>query len=477
MVFSSHLFIFYFLPLALTASLLAPRRMWLGVLTIFSYVFYGWANPAFVLLMLLSTMIDYFCGLRIYESMTKRVRSGHTSRPRREKVFLWIAMTSNMTLLGFFKYFNFAAENYRSVTQWLGVSSPDFFLEVTLPLGISFYTFQSMSYTIDIYRGEAQAMRSFTGFAAFVSMFPQLVAGPIVRFQTVARQLRRPDRSWNAFARGVACFSLGLGKKVLLANPCGKVADTLFGVSDAGMMDSWLGLFAYSFQIYFDFSGYSDMAIGLGLMLGFRFPINFNAPYCARSITDFWQRWHITLSTWLRDNLYIPLGGNRFSLSRTYVNLFVVMLLGGLWHGASWNFVIWGSVHGLLLAAERAMPRRSLWSGWPHFAQVGVTFVIVSLLWVFFRAPDLPGAIEFYSRLFGWADVGALSHLVSGLVWKPLFIVSMLLASLVVWWSPTTMSWTHHLTASKASWSLAIFWLSVLMLGVQKFNPFIYFIF
>jgi alginate O-acetyltransferase complex protein AlgI len=243
------------------------------------------------------------------------------------------------------------------------------------------------------------------------------------------------------------------------------------------MLDSWIGLFAYSFQIYFDFSGYSDMAIGLGLMLGFRFPINFNAPYRACSITDFWQRWHITLSTWLRDNLYIPLGGNRFGLSRTYLNLFIVMLLGGLWHGASWNFVIWGSVHGLLLAAERAIPGRNLWSGLPGLAQVAVTFVCVSLLWVFFRAPDLPGAIEFYSRLFGWAEVGELSRLVSGLIWKPFFIVAMVLASLVVWWSPTTMGWTHQLTAPKAVCSLAIFWFSVLMLGVQKFNPFIYFIF
>ncbi|MFM8886939.1 MAG: MBOAT family O-acyltransferase, partial [Chthoniobacterales bacterium] len=314
-------------------------------------------------------------------------------------------------------------------------------------------------------------------FAAYVSMFPQLVAGPIVRFQTVARQLRRPDRSWDAFARGVACFSLGLGKKVLIANPCGKVADTMFGAADAGMLESWIGLFAYSFQIYFDFSGYSDMAIGLGLMLGFRFPINFHSPYRAHSITNFWQRWHISLSAWLRDYLYIPLGGSRRGLPRTYANLFIVMFLGGLWHGASWNFVIWGCCHGLLLAIERAMPGRSLWSGAPRFIQIALSFTLVSLLWVLFRAPDLPGAMEFYARLFGIAPVGDIAALIAGVVWKPYFIATLILAAALAWLAPTTLDWTHRLSAPKAVWSLSVFWLSALALSVQKFNPFIYFIF
>jgi alginate O-acetyltransferase complex protein AlgI len=219
------------------------------------------------------------------------------------------------------------------------------------------------------------------------------------------------------------------------------------------------------------------MAIGLGLMLGFRFPINFDSPYRAKSITDFWQRWHISLSTWLRDYLYIPLGGNRHGDLRTYANLLTVMFLGGLWHGASWNFVIWGSAHGLLLAAERAAPGRSLWSRWPGFVQVAVTFTVISLLWVLFRAPDLPGALDYYARLFGLAGGGDLAALVAGLVWKPLFIVTLMVAALFVWLGPTTMSWTHKLTAPKAVWALGVFWLSALMLGVQKFNPFIYFIF
>jgi alginate O-acetyltransferase complex protein AlgI len=212
-------------------------------------------------------------------------------------------------------------------------------------------------------------------------------------------------------------------------------------------------------------------------MLGFRFPINFNSPYQAHSITNFWQRWHITLSTWLRDYLYIPLGGNRHGDLRTYANLLTVMFLGGLWHGASWNFVLWGTVHGLLLAAERAAPGRSLWSALPRFAQIALTFNIVSLAWVLFRAPDLPGAMEFYARLFGLSSGGELSALVAGLVWKPFFIATMAVAALMVWLGPTTMDWTRHLTAAKAAWALAVFWLSALMLGVQKFNPFIYFIF
>jgi alginate O-acetyltransferase complex protein AlgI len=477
MVFSSHLFLFYFLPLALAVSLLAPRRVWLGVLAVFSYIFYGWANPAFVLLMMASTLIDYICGLVLLREGNRRVRNLIEHRTFTEKAALWASILANLSLLGFFKYFNFAAENYRALTGHFGWTQPDFFLEVTLPLGISFYTFQSMSYTIDVYRGHARALRNFAGFAAYVSMFPQLVAGPIVRFQTVARQLRRPDHSWEAFARGAACFSLGLGKKVLIANPCGKVADTLFGATDAGLLESWLGMFAYSFQIYFDFSGYSDMAIGLGLMLGFRFPINFDSPYRAKSITDFWQRWHISLSTWLRDYLYIPLGGNRRGLPRTYANLFVVMFLGGLWHGASWNFVIWGSAHGLLLAAERALPGRSLWSGLPAFLQTALSFTVVSLLWVLFRAEDLPGALQYYGRLFGLMPVGELSGLVAGLVWKPLFVVALAAAAALVWIGPTTLSWTQRLTAPKAVWSLAVFWSAALMLGVQKFNPFIYFIF
>jgi len=478
-VFSSHLFIFYFLPLALAVSLLAPRRWWLGVLALFSYLFYGWANPAFMVLMLFSTVVDYCCGRGLESESQRRQARGLASPGQREKLILACSIVSNLSLLGFFKYFNFAAENYRQLTGWLGLGGgqSDFFLEVTLPLGISFYTFQSMSYTIDIYRGQAHAIRSFTSFACYVSMFPQLVAGPIVRFQTMAGQLQNPDRGLGPFARGVACFCLGMGKKVLLANPCGKVADTLFESAGSGVLDTWLGVAAYSFQIYFDFSGYSDMAIGLGLMLGFKFPINFNSPYQARSITDFWRRWHISLSTWLRDYLYIPLGGNKLGVSRTYVNLFLVMLLGGLWHGASWNFVLWGGLHGGLLALERRLPGDSLWSRLPGVLQTAFTFLPISLLWVLFRSPDLPGALEIYSRLLGLAGPFPAAPLLGGLIAKPLYLIALVIAALLVWGSQPTLRLSRVLTWPKAVWALVVFWLAVSFLSVQSFNPFIYFIF
>ena len=255
-------------------------------------------------------------------------------------------------------------------------------LRVTLPLGISFYTFQSMSYAIDVYRGHAKPIRSFIDFACFVSMFPQLVAGPIVRFSEVADQLRSRTHTATKFARGIAFLSLGLAKKVLLANPCGKVADLAFDAGSLGPLEAWYGVVAYAFQIYFDFSGYSDMAVGLGLMFGFVFAKNFDSPYRAQSITEFWHRWHISLSTWLRDYLYLPLGGNRKGTTWTYINLFVVMVLGGVWHGAAWNFVIWGALHGVFLAGERLRGKTALYGVPPPPLRVAMTFTIVLMTWV-----------------------------------------------------------------------------------------------
>ena len=477
MVFSSHLFLFYFLPLALGLSLLAPRRVWLGVLAVFSYAFYGWANPAFMLLMMFSTVVDYLCGLWLAREADRRRLHHITHRTVQEKAAVWVSVATNLSLLGFFKYFNFAAENYRALTDRLGWAQPDFFLEVTLPLGISFYTFQSMSYTIDIYRGQAQPMKSFVGFAAYVSMFPQLVAGPIVRFQTVARQLRRPDRTWSAFARGAACFCLGLGKKVLIANPCGKVADTMFDAGAVGFLDAWQGAVAYAFQIYFDFSGYSDMAIGLALMLGWVFAKNFDSPYISQSITEFWRRWHLSLSTWLRDNLYIPLGGNKLGDERTYVNLAVVMLLGGLWHGASWNFVIWGGIHGVWLGVERALGKDSLYARLPSVFRVLVTFVIVCFAWVFFRARDLASGLAYCRSMLGFGPEQDGMDLMAGLTTQPYFLVSMALAAVVVWACPQTWDFTRRIGWLKAAYVFVVLLVSLAVMETQSFNPFIYFIF
>jgi alginate O-acetyltransferase complex protein AlgI len=477
-VFSSQIFLFYFLPLALAAYFLVPVRARQLVLAVLSYGFYGWSNPAFMGLMFVSTLVDYACGLVIGRNGEPGASpAADTPRERSRRTALMVSIITNLSLLGFFKYFNFAAENYRSLTNWLGVSSGtmDFALEVTLPLGISFYTFQSMSYTIDVYRRDARAIRNFIDFVCYVSMFPQLVAGPIVRFQTVADQIHRRSHTITKFARGTAIFCLGLGKKVLLANPCGKVADMAFSASALNPLEAWMGAVAYAFQIYFDFSGYSDMAIGLGLMLGFSFPVNFSSPYRAHSVTDFWRRWHISLSSWLRDNLYIPLGGNRLGIGRTYANLATVMLLGGLWHGASWNFVIWGGVHGALLAAERALSGFRLRV--PRPAGMVATFLVVTLAWVFFRAEDLPAAIGYFGFMFGVGSDTAGAGLVSGVMLQPYYLVALLVAGVVVWTQPTTLTWTHQIGWGKILWVLAVFWLSVAALTVQSFNPFIYFIF
>lgn len=362
MVFSSHLFLFYFLPASLALYYLSPRWLKHLTLTAVSYVFYGWANPLFVVLMFISTLIDYLCGLALVGQL--RPSAWHDSpgllpagqpRTRSQRWVLAISMVSNLALLGFFKYANFLACNYTALVESLGLTGLGLegVFKVTLPLGISFYTFQSMSYAIDVYRGDAMAIRNPIDYWCYVAMFPQLVAGPIIRFQDVAEQLRQRTHTAEKFARGIAFLGLGLGKKILLANPCGKVADMAFDAGSVGCGDAWFGAVAYAFQIYFDFSAYSDMAIGLGLMLGFMFAKNFDSPYRSHSITEFWRRWHLSLSTWLRDNLYFPLGGNRKGVLRTHVNLAVVMLLGGLWHGASWNFVIWGALHGLMLILER----------------------------------------------------------------------------------------------------------------------------
>jgi alginate O-acetyltransferase complex protein AlgI len=479
MVFSSYLFLFYFLPVALLLYYAGPQRARHLVLTILSYIFYGWANPLFVVLLFISTTIDYLAGL---------VMGGHPAldapgvgprRPRAARLALLASICSNLMLLGFFKYFNFGAENIDALVTWLGLPGLglDAALRVTLPLGISFYTFQSMSYSIDVYRGDAAPIRSFIDFACFVSMFPQLVAGPIIRFQEIADQLRERTHTTTKFARGVAFFCVGLAKKVLLANPCGKIADLAFDAGSLNPAEAWYGVTAYAFQIYFDFSGYSDMAIGLGLMLGFMFAKNFDSPYRSRSITEFWHRWHISLSTWLRDYLYVPLGGNRKGKVRTYVNLFIVMLLGGLWHGAAWNFVIWGALHGALLAFERFRGKAALYGRLPEPLRVAVTFVLVLITWVFFRAPDLPEAVRYLGDMAALGTPQEGVGLLSGIVYRPYYLVTFLVAGAIVWMAPQTWDWTRTLTLPRAATVLALLVLSVVALTTQAYNPFIYYIF
>ena len=473
MVFSSHLFLFYYLPATLLLYYAMPRRGKHLVLALLSYLFYGWANPLFVVLLLTSTTIDYFCAL----SMAKRRVHGLEAGRRSQRAALVVSVCSNLLLLGFFKYFNFASDNINALADLLDASwlRLDLALRVTLPLGISFYTFQSMSYTIDVYRGRVAPLRNFVDFACYVSMFPQLVAGPIIRFSEVADQLLERDHTLAKFVRGIAFLSVGLAKKILLANPCGQVADLTFGAADAMVLDAWFGVTAYAFQIYFDFSAYSDMAIGLGLMLGFVFPKNFDSPYRAQSITEFWRRWHISLSSWLRDYLYIPLGGSRRGPTRTYINLAIVMLLGGLWHGAAWNFLVWGGLHGLLLAYERQ--RRSRTSQLPAALRTATTFVLVLVTWVFFRADDLPTAVRYLGSMIGVVEPATAASLLGGILYQPYYLITVGAAAIVTWAAPQTWDWTRQLTPARAVGTVILLATSVAVLSTQAYNPFIYFIF
>lgn len=485
MVFSSYLFVFYFFPAVLLAYFAAPRKARNLVLTLLSYFFYGWANPLFVFIMLFSTAVDYVCGLVISknsahpEDVRTTAVEQHTGRNRRRKIAVAVSICSNLSLLGFFKYFNFALENYQSLLDLLGLDglSLDLALKVTLPIGISFYTFQSMSYTIDVYRGRATVLRNFIDFACYVSMFPQLVAGPIIRFSEVAPQLRGRRHTVEKFARGVAFLSIGLAKKILLANPCGAIADTVFDAGSRSLVEAWGGAASYAFQIYFDFSGYSDMAVGLGLMLGFGFPKNFDSPYRSASITEFWRRWHISLSTWLRDYLYLPLGGNRKGPGRTYVNLIVVMLLGGLWHGAAWNFLAWGGIHGSLLAIERWYGKRPFYDRLPRSLKTAVTFVILLLTWVLFRADSLREAIAYYGNMFGFGAVQEGALLLRGVLCNSYNVGSLFLAGVVTWCFPAAWTWTERITWSKLAVVIVLLWLSISVMTTQTYNPFIYFMF
>lgn len=490
-VFSSHLFLYYFLPLALLgyyALSRAPQRWWNGWLIVTGYIFYGWADPRFVLLMFGTTFIDWLMSLvmahdtwRVWRAWGRPVKALPRGGPRTrtQRGAIWVSVVSNLAVLGFFKYFNFGVESFNALVTALGWSDFgwDTFFRVILPLGISFYTFQALSYAIDVFRGEAEAMANFVDFSCFVSMFPHLVAGPILKFSFLAEQLKHRRLTVDKFARGSAFLLLGLSKKILLANPCGKIADTTFDAGSVGAGDAWFGAAAYAFQIYFDFSAYSDMAIGLGLMLGFVFAKNFDSPYRAESITDFWRRWHISLSTWLREYLYIPLGGNRRGPARTYVNLIVTMLLGGLWHGASWNFLIWGGIHGGMLAWERARGRTGFLHALPRAVRVASTFVIVLLAWVFFRASDLPAALRYLGAMTGLVQPEGGAALIGAIIHRPYPVLSFFLAAVIVWLGRQTWDFTQDITWPKVAACCGLGWLSMLVLETQDYNPFIYFIF
>src|SRR3954462_12889521 len=429
MVFTSHVFLFYFLPLVLGVYYLLPFRARTALIAVSSYVFYGWANPVWAAIMFFGSSVDYICGIGLLKLSGLPDEPGglppvigrEVPRTRAMKIVLAVSIITNMGLLAAFKYTGFVAENIKALGAALGLGHNVVpVLHVVLPVGISFYTFKAMSYAIDVYRGDARPMRRFTDYLCFEAFFPDLVAGPIIRYAALEEQMRVRQHTLDKFARGVAFFAFGMAKKILLANPMGHIADTAFAAGPLHAPDAWFGLFGYAFQIYFDFSGYSDMAVGLALMMGFVLIQNFDSPYCADSITDFWRRWHISLSTWLRDYLYIPLGGNRKGPGRTYVNLMVVMLIGGLWHGASWNFVLWGAIHGAMLAFERAQGKASVYRRLPRPVRIGLTFFVVCLSWVFFRAKTLGQAVTYFKSLFMLGALGSAADVPAGVMYTRL---------------------------------------------------------
>lgn len=403
MLFNSYLFLFWFLPVVLLGYYGLPAARRIPFLTVMSFVFYGWWNVKFLGLLWLSILVDYTVGWWLFR----------LSDPRARRWLATLSVTVSLSLLGFVKYFLLIAEtaNHLSGRSLLPI------WRITLPVGISFYTFQSMSYVLDIYRRRCEPARNLLEFAWYVSFFPQLVAGPIVRYTDLAGQLRHRDHTADKAARGCLLIVMGLMKKVLVADSMARIADPAFAGSTPSALGCWVAILAYSAQIYFDFSGYSDIAVGLGLLFGFEFMQNFNVPYQAKSFKEFWTRWHISLSTWLRDYLYIPLGGNRLGAVRGYVNCMIVMLLGGLWHGANWTFVVWGGYHGVLLVAERmlgdANPLRRL----PGVLQrVSCQFFIV-VGWVFFRSQSLPQALQWLGAMFGVQRPSVIAMPAAWLLW------------------------------------------------------------
>ncbi len=395
MVFSSILFLFYFLPVILTVYFLAPKRHRNAVLFVGSLFFYAWGEPVYVLAMLFSVTFNYFLGRKVDSAQ---------EQTQKNKI-LMVSVVVNLAVLVFFKYTNFFIDSINILLPW---DIPH--LKLSLPIGISFYTFQTMSYVIDVYRGKVAAQKNYIRFGTYVALFPQLIAGPIVRYSTIEKQLASRRETIEGFTAGITRFAVGLAKKVLLANNIGMLWDSTsaLGFSELSCLSAWLGIVAFAFQIYFDFSGYSDMAIGLGKMFGFEFEENFNYPYTSKSITDFWRRWHISLSTWFKEYVYIPLGGNRVSPGRMRLNLLIVWGLTGFWHGASFNFIAWGLYYGILLIIEKEFLLKGL-KKLPGFLQSVYTFVIVLIGWVLFASEDLASVFGYLKAMFGLGEAGFIS--------------------------------------------------------------------
>ena len=398
MLFSSNEFLFLFLPLSLLLYFITPKKFRNLTLFAVSLVFYGWGEPIYVFLMVFTIISNYVFGFLIEKL---------SGRERERRRVLIISVIVNLAMLGFFKYADFVIVNLARIPFLSGLSP----LNISLPIGISFYTFQSMSYVIDVYRGDVRAQKSIVNFGAYVTMFPQLIAGPIVRYSDIDRELDVREHSVNASADGARRFVCGLAKKVLLADTAGALWERIKDIPDGegSVLLMWVGIACYSAQIYFDFSGYSDMGIGLGKVLGFNFPENFNYPYISKSISDFWRRWHITLSTWFKEYVYIPLGGNRVGHARLVFNLLVTWLLTGLWHGASWNFVLWGVYYFVLLAIEKLFLAKWL-KRLPDLVLHAYTLFFVSIGWLIFAFEDAGAGLDYFRAMFGFGGLPLINE-------------------------------------------------------------------
>lgn len=440
------------------------RNNWI---TISSYIFYGWLEPWFVILMLLSTTWDYLCG---------KVISKPGQVQWKRKAALITAIVADVALLVFFKYYMFTMENVNRVMDLFGMG-PEYFniMQVMLPSGISFYTFVALSYTIDLYRGEAKQSRNIQTFSCFIGLFPHLIAGPIIRYQNVADQLAERKHSIEKFASGLAIFALGFGKKILLANPAGEVARAVFYADDPGMLNAWWGILAYHFQIYFDFCGYSDMAVGLARMIGIEFVKNFDAPYLSNNITVFWRKWHITLSTFIRDYLYISMGGNRGSTARTYFNLVMSMFLCGLWHGAKMTFVVWGVYQGVFLIVERIIGKKSFYAGLPVIGQVIITNIIVMFGWVMFNSPSIDHALMYWGSMIGVVNAAPCAINLSAEIFQKRHIFDILLCAVVAFGGIQAHDFVNKLTRPRMIICMIVLVWAILAMFTQTYNPFLYF--
>ncbi len=479
MVFSSLFFLYAFLPVFIALYYAVPAGHRNAVALLGSLLFYAWGEPTFAGILILSALFGY--GISLWIARLPAAATGT------RRAVLTLGISGHLGLLLYFKYSNFFVGQLNGALGWLAQGSIAW-THVALPLGISFFTFQKISYLMDVHRGTTRPARSFFDYLLYTALFPQLIAGPIIRYHDIAQQIEKRAYSANLFLSGAWRFLLGLGRKVLIANPLGAVADTLFAqdISTLPAPYAWAGMLCYAFQIYFDFAGYSDMAIGLSRMMGFQITENFDRPYTARTVTDFWRRWHISLSSFMRDYLYIPLGGNRVAPWRRLVNLWLVFLASGFWHGASWNFVFWGAWHGALLSLEKAIGAGRL-NRLPAFIGTALTFSLVTIGWVFFRAETLPDAFLYLSRLTDWSSWGGI-YTNPDLLWPDILnrrtLAVLGLAALTSfipggWWQRGGWDDAEPATLRHVGLRLVLAVLSLLLasasLAGQSYNPFIYF--